>query len=119
MHKKGTNMPEQDQINNHTDSLQLTETENIVSGIWAEILQKDEINPGDNFFELGGDSLMTMMVMFRVNDDFQINLPPETIMKAPTLREFCLCISNKIYEKTIEGPNDEKHDFFEVDSGVI
>ena len=116
---KGIDMKENNQFNNHCDHEKFTNIENIVIGIWSEVLQKEKIDIDDNFFELGGDSLMTMMLMFRVNDNFQIDLPPETIMKAPTLREFCLCISNKINEKTIEGPNDEEHDFLEVDSGVI
>lgn len=112
-------MSEQNQLNNNNDTTQLTDTESTVSGIWAEVLQQNKINPGDNFFELGGDSLMTMMVMFRVNDDLHVELSPGAIMEAPTLREFC----EKIDEQKVTSESgvlpDEEFDSMEVESGVI
>ena len=67
----------------------LSPTEITVGEIWMEALQLDEINPDDNFFEQGGDSLMTMMMLFRVNDVLNLEIPPDVLMEAPTLREFC------------------------------
>jgi acyl carrier protein len=112
-------MLEQDQLNNQTDTPQFTETEHIVSGIWAEVLQQNEINPEDNFIELGGDSLMTMMVMFRVNDELQVELPPGSIMEAPTLREFCQMIDSHM--DTMNAGEFPEDDFasLEVESGLI
>jgi len=69
-------------------------TENKVAEIWKEALQIDKIETDANFFEMGGDSLTTMMMLFRVGDVFDVELPPDTLMYAPTLREFCLAIDN-------------------------
>lgn len=105
---------------NTSAALELTKTEKSISAIWAEVLQLDKINPEDNFFELGGDSLMTMMVMFQVNEKLNLDLPPYTISQAPTLREFC----DKIDEQ-IAGSDSEilaEGEFFdaqELESGVI
>ena len=113
-------MSKQDQHNLNSDTQQLTQTESIVSRIWAEVLQQDKINPEDNFFEQGGDSLMTMMVLFRVNDILHVEMPPGAIMEAPTLREFCQMIdSNRESLVSGEFPDGEDFDSFELESGVI
>jgi len=80
-------------------------TEITVGEIWMETLQLDSVNPGDNFFELGGDSLMTMMMLFRVSDDLNMDIPPDSLMDAPTLREFCMAIDGmKSAQNTEEYP---------------
>lgn len=43
-----------------------TGTEKMLAGIWAEVLQLDRIGISDNFFELGGDSLSSVEVVMRV-----------------------------------------------------
>ena len=109
------------QLHNYNETTQLTRTESIISGIWAGILQCDMVNPEDNFFELGGDSLMTMMVLFQVNDDLNVELPPGAIMEAPTLKEFCQMIDNLLMETLESGTLPDEDDFYsvEVESGVI
>jgi len=67
-------------------------TEIAVGEIWMETLALDEINPNDNFFELGGDSLLTMMMLFRVGDVLNVDMPPDALMDAPTMGEFCRAI---------------------------
>jgi acyl carrier protein len=67
-------------------------TEITVGEIWMEALQLDGINPDDNFFEQGGDSLTTMMMLFRVSDVLSVDIQPDALMAAPTLREFCQSI---------------------------
>ena len=73
-----------------------------------EALQLDNINPGDNFFELGGDSLMTMMMLFRVSDVLNVDIQPDVLMNAPTLREFCQAIDdNNSAQNTADMDNTE------------
>ncbi|MBN2420444.1 MAG: hypothetical protein JXL81_13730 [Deltaproteobacteria bacterium] len=103
--------------NNNTP--QLTKTETIVSRIWADVLQLDKINPEDNFFELGGDSLMTMMVMFQVNDKLYVDMPPYTISQSPSLREFCEKIDEQMAESETKVLPEEYFDAQELESGVI
>ncbi|MEQ9384713.1 MAG: amino acid adenylation domain-containing protein, partial [Imperialibacter sp.] len=42
-----------------------TETEQVLAGIWAELLGLDRVGIHDNFFELGGDSIITIQVVSR------------------------------------------------------
>jgi amino acid adenylation domain-containing protein/non-ribosomal peptide synthase protein (TIGR01720 family) len=42
-----------------------TEAEQVLSGIWAEVLGVDQVGAEDNFFELGGDSILSIQVVSR------------------------------------------------------
>ncbi|NLD39619.1 MAG: hypothetical protein GX654_22425 [Desulfatiglans sp.] len=103
----------------HNNNPQLSETETIVSKIWSEVLQQNKVNPEDNFFEMGGDSLMTMMVMFRVKEILQVDMPPYTISQSPTLREFCQKIDEQMTESETKTLPEEYLDAQELESGVI
>ena len=43
------------------------EREVILSGIWSEVLDVDEVGVHDNFFELGGDSILSIQIVSRAN----------------------------------------------------
>lgn len=60
-----------------------------IAEIWADVLQLTS-PPAlkDNFFSLGGDSLLMTMVLFRVNQAFQIELPPVALLETPELAAF-------------------------------
>ncbi|MFF5617045.1 non-ribosomal peptide synthase/polyketide synthase [Streptomyces albidoflavus] len=42
-----------------------TETEQLLAGIWAEILGVERVGVDDNFFDLGGDSIISLQVVSR------------------------------------------------------
>ena len=69
-----------------------TETEKQVALLWAEILQRPVASAADNFFELGGDSMMMMMVLFRVGEELGVELPQGVLVDTPHLGEFCRMI---------------------------
>ena len=69
-----------------------TETEKQVALLWAEILQRPVASAADNFFELGGDSMMMMMVLFRIGEELGIELPHGVLVDTPHLGEFCQLI---------------------------
>jgi acyl carrier protein len=77
----------------------LTPTESVVSAIWAELLQRPTIEPADNFFDHGGDSMMAMIVQFRVTEELHVEIPPGAIGEAPTLSGFCALIDRLRTEK--------------------
>lgn len=70
-----------------------SDTEKVVAQLWAEVLDRSRpLEPHDNFFEAGGDSLAMMMMLFRVNEAWGVQVTPVTLIDAPTLGEFCAVV---------------------------
>ena len=64
--------------------------EEIIAGIFAEILNIKNISATDNFFEIGGHSLLATQVISRITDSFKIELPLRDIFQAPTVEQLAL-----------------------------
>ena len=58
--------------------------EEILAGIFADVLKVAQVGKGESFFELGGHSLMATQVISRVNAVFEIDLPLKTVFESPT-----------------------------------
>jgi non-ribosomal peptide synthetase component F/acyl carrier protein len=65
-----------------------TPTEEIVAGIWAEVLGGGTPGPEDSFFDLGGHSLLSTQVLSRVREAFGVELPLRALFEAPALAAF-------------------------------
>src|SRR6185295_17197740 len=62
-----------------------TPAEELLAGIWGEVLGRAEIGPGDDFFDLGGHSLLVGQVLARVRAAFGVDLPVRAAFEARTL----------------------------------
>jgi amino acid adenylation domain-containing protein len=62
-----------------------TPVEEVLVGIWAEVLGLDKVGVQDNFFELGGHSLLATQVISRVRDAFSVELSLYSLFEAPTI----------------------------------
>jgi hypothetical protein len=62
--------------------------EELVAGLYAELLGCDRVGALDNFFDLGGDSLRGARLVMRANLAFGCNLPVESLFRRPTVAEF-------------------------------
>ncbi|HEY0544285.1 MAG TPA: amino acid adenylation domain-containing protein [Pyrinomonadaceae bacterium] len=69
-----------------------TAVEEIVAGIWCEVLGRAHVGVSDNFFELGGHSLLATQVMSRVREAFQTELPLSCFYESPVLSELASAI---------------------------
>ncbi|MGA9773581.1 MAG: amino acid adenylation domain-containing protein [Blastocatellia bacterium] len=69
-----------------------TPTEEVLAGIWAEVLRLDQVGIHDHFFELGGHSLKATQAISRVRDAFLLDLPLRAIFEAATVAELALHI---------------------------
>ncbi|HET7742542.1 MAG TPA: amino acid adenylation domain-containing protein, partial [Mycobacterium sp.] len=63
-----------------------TLTEEILVGIYAEVLGIDRVGAQDSFFDLGGDSLLAMQVIAKTNEAMGACLPVRAIFDAPSVR---------------------------------
>jgi amino acid adenylation domain-containing protein len=62
-----------------------TQVEELVAGIWAEVLRLNRVGIHDDFFELGGHSLLVTRIASRVSDAFQVDLPFQIFFEQRTV----------------------------------
>jgi amino acid adenylation domain-containing protein len=62
-----------------------TPIEEIVAGVWSELLHVSQLRVADNFFELGGHSLLATQLVSRLRTAFSVELPLRLLFDAPTV----------------------------------
>ncbi|QIR40545.1 amino acid adenylation domain-containing protein [Tolypothrix sp. PCC 7910] len=98
--------PEPRQQSEENTSLALTPVQEILTGIWVEILGIKHIGIHDNFFELGGHSLLATRVISQIRKAFKIELPLRCLFASPTVAELATEIEQA--DLKFKLPNIEK-----------
>ncbi len=62
-----------------------TAGEELLAGMWSQVLGIERVGVRDNFFELGGHSLLATQVLTRVRDTFQVELSLRALFETPTV----------------------------------
>jgi amino acid adenylation domain-containing protein len=62
-----------------------TPLEQVLAGIFSQILSLERIGADDSFFDLGGHSLLATQILSRVREAFQLELPLRKFFRAPTV----------------------------------
>ena len=62
-----------------------TPVEELIAGIWADLLGLEHCGVEENFFDLGGHSLLATQVISRVRKSFGVELPVRAAFEAPTV----------------------------------
>jgi amino acid adenylation domain-containing protein len=62
-----------------------TPLEEVLAGIWAEVLGRERVGIHDNFFELGGHSLLASRLVARIRDEFELDFPLQGLFESPTV----------------------------------
>ena len=80
-----------------------------LAGVWQEELGAERVGADDSFFELGGTSLTAMQVMLQLCQEFNIDLPLETLFSYPTLGELAKVAEDRILADVAEIPEADRH----------
>jgi natural product biosynthesis luciferase-like monooxygenase protein/amino acid adenylation domain-containing protein len=62
-----------------------TPAEELLAGIFAELLRRERVGLADHFFELGGHSLLAMQLAARVREAFGVELPLRALFETPAV----------------------------------
>ena len=77
-----------------------TVTEELLAGIYAQVLGLERVGADDSFFDLGGDSLSAMEVIAKINQTMEAQLAVRTIFDAPSVRRLSLHL-----HRAVAGPS--------------
>lgn len=77
-----------------------TPVEEILAGIWCDVLGLKEAGIHDNFFDLGGHSLLATQVMSRLRKALQVDIPLRSLFEMPTIAGLAVRIAQSQAEDT-------------------
>jgi amino acid adenylation domain-containing protein/FkbM family methyltransferase len=73
-----------------------SEVEEMIAGIWSEVLGLARVGRDENFFELGGHSLLATQVMSRVREAFGVEVALRELFERPTVKELGQSIEREL-----------------------
>src|SRR6185295_11872600 len=71
-----------------------TPEEQLLAGIWCEILGRERIGLDEDFFALGGHSLLAAQLIWRVGQVCGVEVPLQALFESPTLRSLAAVVES-------------------------
>jgi amino acid adenylation domain-containing protein len=78
-------------------------TEELLAGIWSEVLGIEKIGINSSFFDLGGHSILAIRIVTRVREVFNVKLPLPELFVSPHIARLAELIDNlQAQQETID-----------------
>ncbi|HVT17771.1 MAG TPA: phosphopantetheine-binding protein, partial [Thermoanaerobaculia bacterium] len=69
-----------------------TPTEELLVGIWEDVLERSGVGVEDSFFDLGGHSLLAVRIVARISEQFGVRLALREMFTTPTVAGLAACL---------------------------
>jgi amino acid adenylation domain-containing protein len=69
--------------------------EELVAGVWGEVLDRDVISIHDDFFDLGGHSMTAIRVIARLNQALNVEIKPQTLFESATVAKLAMALESE------------------------
>ena len=80
-----------------------TPVEEMLAEVWAATLHLERVGTRDNFFKVGGHSLLGTLLISRIRDTFQVELPLLTLFERPTIAGLSEVIEQELIKQVDVG----------------
>ena len=77
-----------------------TAVEEMIAGVWAEVLGIEKVGIHDNFFELGGHSLLAMQIISRLGETLGTSIPLRNLFERPTVARLAESIETSLKDES-------------------
>ena len=77
-----------------------TVVEEMLAGIWMQVLKLERVGVSDSFFDLGGHSLLATQVISRIREAFQLDIPLRALFEEPTIEALAHIIERERQDST-------------------
>ncbi|MEU7861241.1 non-ribosomal peptide synthase/polyketide synthase [Nonomuraea sp. NPDC049141] len=88
-----------------------TPTEQLLAGIWTDLLDLDQVGVHDNFFDLGGHSLLATQAITRIRSTFGTDLALTALFDHPTIHSLAAAITKSLLDP---GQDIDEYEEFEI-----
>ncbi|MGZ4164182.1 MAG: amino acid adenylation domain-containing protein, partial [Tumebacillaceae bacterium] len=74
-----------------------TPTEQLLAGLWEELLSVEQISVHDSFFELGGHSLLGTRFISQIRKNLGVELPVRALFEHATISELAVLLERELH----------------------
>jgi len=82
-----------------------TPVEEMLAGIYCELLRRERVGIHESFFELGGHSLLATQVISRIRKMMQIEVPLRLLFEAPSVAELAQYVELRLRQERPVAPS--------------
>jgi amino acid adenylation domain-containing protein len=87
-----------------TPGANLNQLEEVISSLWAHVLEQDEIDRSESFFALGGDSITGVRLLSLVRNVFHVEVPLRRLFEEPTVKALARAVQTAAAPEAGDGP---------------
>jgi oxalate---CoA ligase len=73
-----------------------TPVEEVLVGLWAEVLKLEQVGVHDHFLDLGGDSMLAALLVSRIGEKLRLELSMRALFDAPTVADQAAIVEEEL-----------------------